>query len=640
MNTTEWATRTLLAMAAMTLAVMLSLDLIQVRSLHRLGVVATALVIGGGGLWILFQEIIRATQCSPDATPFRILGLIVFTGFGVAGAFYGYYEDRFYGVGFTPHVYRTTVILALNSLCVLALVALIAPRVSAHRITRALTFLNNAKASYACAGVVLVVSISAAGVLGWMPHTHDATTHLLEGRILWTEFSVYTPAPAYPELFLGHLRTGEDGWYGKYPIGWPIVLGLFDRLATSWIANPIVAVGLVLGVGALVRRAQGGDFANTCMVFMALSPWLALNAGTQLSHLASGFWLVLFALFFRLEPNAARHCFLAGLCLGAAIITRPADAAFFAIPFAVVGLVKLVRDPRPYAVGVVLAGIGPLIGVAIYLFVNWHTTGSISTTGYGVSGPGAPITKTLSNMSPDSAWSFVLWLQESWVSLNHEWFASAFPVGFFVAVGAWIGRAYVQGLGLFLAGSGSLFLAYGFFQFGDITWVGPRWYVPLIPAVAIVCSAGIFRAIHEVSADGPHTRIASRYLALVVVTLAIAWLIAMPTRAIGLIMHPPHGVDRQVLDVVSRERLNNAVVALPSAFANPGTNTPSYKVLRTAIWTMRFPVASNPVIYVATVKGWTEKARAMWPQRALFEIHRDPGRFELREIRPKTSPSN
>ena len=161
----------------------------------------------------------------------------------------------------------------------------------------------------------LALPVALGGFLAWfaldaVPHFSDSLTYLTQGRMLWAgELSM--PKPAHPDLFIGSLffvtdkqhldpATGEmifDGtrFFGKYPAGWPFVLGFFDKLHIGYMANAALTGLAVLLTYALGRQITTPRVATLAAVLFGCCPWAWFNGAHFASHVAStiavtGFW--------------------------------------------------------------------------------------------------------------------------------------------------------------------------------------------------------------------------------------------------------------------------------------------------------------------------------------------------------------
>jgi 4-amino-4-deoxy-L-arabinose transferase-like glycosyltransferase len=425
----------------------------------------------------------------------------------------------------------------------------------------------------------------------------------------------------HPELIEG-LRAVEPGAAGYYPSGWPALLGLFDGLNVGWLANPVIGAGVVVVTYALVRDIVGGRVAVATAVVLAASPWVYMNAVDQLTHMASTLWLMLFLLGFQrtLGDRSLMWAAGSGLALSAAIMTRPQDAVIFALPCIALAVWRVVTAPRTSLVPLGMVAVMTLPGVALYLLSNLYYSGSMLSTSYGEDAHGL-------HQAPESMFALALWLHESVSELNIRWFAGVFPAAFFVLIGLWFGWRRLRPARLFLACSASLCVLYSLFIFNSRSFMGPRWYAPLAPAIAFLIAVGVVEALDRArtAADRLERQVASSYLALVAVVFLAAWAVGMPARLWDLAVRPPHGVSTAVVDAARAQGLTQAVVGLPPDYFFPGTSEPNYRIPRNGTWAMDMPLERNAVIFVVAAPGWEAKARDLWPERALYEVFMTPG---------------
>lgn len=555
-----------------------------------------------------------------------VVGLLSMTGF-----WYGFSIDN----TFKPYEYRAAASMALYMMAVIGLSRIILSLRPQSGDRLALRWSESSGVVWVSLSS-LMITLGSAGIAGiilqGMPHMVDAFTYLMQGRMLWIGHLTLDP-PVYPELFAGgrHLFVDSEQMYGKYPVGWPAILGAFDHFQLGWLANPVLA-GLIAVVTYRLASKYGDEYlAKLAVLVLALSAGLYWHAATWLSHLASTLWLILFALFFQdmLGRKGIAYGALAGLMLSLAIVTRPQDALFFSLPAIVAGAWIILRGPRVWFPQLAAVALFALPGVAVYLWINQHLMGDWTVSPYGDS----PVDQLSGHakMTGGVGIDPVFWLHESWVGLTREWFAGAFTAAIPIAVGLIFGWRYLRRLWLFLACSGSLLVCYGFIKFGSRTWAGPRWYVPLIPAGAVLIAAGLYAALRRAREGGSAGLLAKSYLAGAISVALITWGLAIPLRLSELAAAPPHGTDRRIVDAVESAGLHNAVIGLEYDYYIPGTGDASYRMLRSGYWAMKVPFEESDVIYVAKTQGWIEKARKSWPDRSIYRVSEAPSplRFEL-----------
>ncbi|MGB0767671.1 MAG: hypothetical protein ACPGYV_08160 [Phycisphaeraceae bacterium] len=562
----------------------------------------------------------------PAHTRFGVLAIAGACVFSVAGLEYGYIRPG----GLVAFEYRPAVRMVCYFFGIMLLACAvpedIGPRVAALIRTRVFGFKH-------VLGLALMTvaagALLGAVVLDGMPHIIDGTSYLIQARILWSGELAMTP-PMYPELFAGELmqmRTSDAGYYSKYPVGWPMVLGLFDSIGAPWLANALLAGVLVVLTYAVVAERGSRRMASLSAAGVALCPWLWMNAGTMMAHLASAVWLWLFLwLFLRGTRTMSRATLaLSGLVLGVAVVTRPADAAFFALPCVALSTGWLIRNGKVWWTRLPMVAVGAMPGVVGYLWINRRLADGGSTYGGGHG-------SVLFEQMPESMGHAIIWLQQSWVGLNAQWLGGAVPVAMLLLCGVVFGVRYLRTQWLGIACASSLFLCYGVFVFGGRAWVGPRWYVPLIPAVALLIAAGINAASHAGRVRSPGGVLAAGYLRAAVVAAAVVFLVVVPMRVVELRTSPPHGIDGRVVGLVESAGLSHAVVALPVSGLDPTTGQPNHKRGIAGMWSMRVPFEASDVIYIAAIDGWQAKASAAWPGRDLYTMNDRAGDMTLTPV--------
>lgn len=591
---------------------------------------AGLLILLAAGLGLLARSMWQLLRRLPGRVQLGLCGLAGAGALSFAGIEYGYLRPG----TLSAYEYRGAVRM-LGYMIGIVLLACSVPEDVGYRFAGAVRrfLLSTKRVLFLGALVVVAGSFIGAVILDGMPHIVDATAYLLQGRMLWSG-QLALDTPAHLDLFQGELlafRVSDAGYYGKYPIGWPLILGFFDLAGAAWLAAPLLAGLLVVLTYLVVAERGSRRTAALSAAVVACCPWLWMNAGTMMSHLASAVWLWLFLwLMVRALRLRSRLCAaLSGLVLGLAVLTRPADAAFFALPCVVLSLVLMARRPGVWLTRLPLVVLATLPGLAVYLYVNAWLTGDSGGSSYGDSH-----SAMLKDQMPQSVTHAIIWLQESWAGLSTQWLAGAAPAGLAIVCGVVFGRRFLKGQSLVLACSLSLFVCYAVFVFGGRAWVGPRWYVPLIPSGAVLIASGLQAAAFAARARSVAAVLGAGYLRVVLVAIGVMLCVVLPVRFVELAQSPPHGIDGRVTALVASQGLSSAVVALPENGLDPTTGQPNYKRGIAGMWTMQTPFEDSDVIYVAGVEGWQSMARDAWPGRAQYYMTDRAGDWQLYPARP------
>lgn len=208
---------------------------------------------------------------------------------------------------------------------------------------------------------------------------------LLRGRIL-------NPLPEDPEFFANqYVLLDSHGWYGKYPIGHPLVLALGEAFGVRWLVGPVLAGLAVLLTFAVGRKLFGAPRAAAGAALLCLSPEFVSTHATGLSQTTSsvvmlaGSWAVL---RLRDDPSLTRGSF-AGLVWGFALVVRPMPGALFLLAALAGHLFDASQGASLSAwrarAGPVLAAVPGVVGaIALLAWLNQLQTGSPTTSSYGI----------------------------------------------------------------------------------------------------------------------------------------------------------------------------------------------------------------------------------------------------------------
>jgi hypothetical protein len=207
----------------------------------------------------------------------------------------------------------------------------------------------------------LVLSLIAILVCYWIgvtvfegiPHLEDEFAYVWEGEVI-ASGQVTLESPPEPAHFLVPFVVDYNGRrFGKYPLGWPALLGASIFLGLrAWI-NPLLA-----GFGVWLTYRLGKFVLSETVALLAAfltltSPFFLINSGSLLSHpfglvLSASFALAWLNAFSGVEKGHSSWLplLVAAFCLGVLGLTRPLTAVAVALPFGVHGLYLLIRGDR------------------------------------------------------------------------------------------------------------------------------------------------------------------------------------------------------------------------------------------------------------------------------------------------------
>lgn len=331
-----------------------------------------------------------------------------------------------------------------------------------------------------------------------LSHIEDEIAYLWQAQVI-ARNQLSLPSPEQPKSFLVPFVIDYNGQrFGKYPLGWPVVLSFGVRLGIHYLVNPILA-GLGLWLTYRLGKRVLSEMVGLIAAGLTLtSPFFLMNSGSLLSHplglvLSAGFalaWLDAFA-----KPITTRRwlaTITAAGALGVLVLTRPLTAAAVAIPFAMHGLYLLWRGNSDIRKRLALFVLIVLALTSLHFAWQYAVTGDALMNpytlwweydkigfgpGHGHSEEGHTLEKARINtrFSLRSGWHDLFgWAGYSWLFL---------PPGILAIrrnKRAWLLASVVL----------SLVLVYTLYWIGSALF-GPRYYYEGLYSLTIVSAAGI-----------------------------------------------------------------------------------------------------------------------------------------------------
>jgi hypothetical protein len=331
-----------------------------------------------------------------------------------------------------------------------------------------------------------------------MGHLEDELAYIWQAEVI-AGGHLTRPIPPGENSFLVPFVVDYQGQrFGKYPLGWPVVLALGVLTGARGGVNPLLA-----GLGVwLTYRLGKRIFAPIVGVIAAgltlTSPFFLMNSGSLLSHPLGLVLTGAFTLAWLEAFTAPRHprpwlaALTAGAALGLLALTRPFTALVVALPFGLHGLVLLWRGPgtarrQVLTVGLLAAAIGGL-----HLLWQWAVTGDPMLNPYVLWWPydrigfGPGIGHRPDGHNLQQAWINTRYAMRTGMSDLMGWGPLSL---LFVPFGLWAARKNLPAL---TVGSLMPLLAVGYLAY----WVGaslfgPRYYYEGLFSLTIFSAAGI-----------------------------------------------------------------------------------------------------------------------------------------------------
>lgn len=214
-----------------------------------------------------------------------------------------------------------------------------------------------------------------------MAHLEDEMAYLWQAQVV-ARGELMLPSPPSPTSFLYPFVVDYQGQrFGKYPIGWPVVLSLGERLGLRFLVNPLLA-----GFGVWLTYLLGKRLFDPTVGLLSAgltltSPFFLMNSGSLLSHplglvLSAAFVLAWMDAFVDhvASPRWLPVLVAAG-SLGLLALSRPFTALSVGLPFAIHGLVLLVRGDQSTRRLLILLGGVTLLIASLHFLWQYAVTG-------------------------------------------------------------------------------------------------------------------------------------------------------------------------------------------------------------------------------------------------------------------------
>lgn len=178
--------------------------------------------------------------------------------------------------------------------------------------------------------------------LGGIPHVSDEIAYTLQSRLFAAGMRVGEAADN-ASMWVYPFWNSDGPMYSPFPIGWPMLLSLGERMGLAGWVNPLlcgVAPVLVYRIGRSVQDVRTGVLAA---LICACSPGLWIMGGSRMAHTS-----VLIALGVLVVTVLERSDSWKAWAVGAAsaayvVLARPFDAALLAAPLLAWGLMPAHR---------------------------------------------------------------------------------------------------------------------------------------------------------------------------------------------------------------------------------------------------------------------------------------------------------
>jgi len=204
-----------------------------------------------------------------------------------------------------------------------------------------------------------------------LPHLEDEVAYLYQARIFaGGNITIDTPQPRqafWQPFIIDDTQTGQR--FGKYTIGYPIVLAIGEVMGQSWLINALFAMLSVALVYRLGETLFNADVGLVGAGLLSFSPMALLLNSTLMGHtVALAYTMAFIWAYWHIEqgkPRIFRWASVAGITLGLLLITRPATTIAIALPFVVWAILRLARTLLSGGIAPVLREVRPYLLLSV-----------------------------------------------------------------------------------------------------------------------------------------------------------------------------------------------------------------------------------------------------------------------------------
>ena len=466
----------------------------------------------------------------------------------------------------------------------------------------------------------LLAAVAGRLVLGNIPHVSDEVAYQFQARSIALG-ALAMPAPSVPDAFnFLHLMIHDGNWYGIMNPGWPAILAAGELIRLPWIINPILGGLGLIAFGAFFREAGLDDReGRLAVLLMALSPLLIFMSGSYMSHPAN---LLLFGVFCwnwarMLKRGSIVAAIIAGGALAINLLVRPVDAIVVTLPFIVQLLIHLRRRPR-FLRHATMVGMVGSVGIWGTMAYNQKLTGNAFEM---------PVTQYFNARNPGEHFGLGFGPQMGTKLHGDEWpgftpvdavritsyrlvefLKDLYGVPLIVlagVIGGLRGRWREWGeWRLVLLASGAAVIGVYFLHFYHGIAYGSRHYYLAVPAVAVVLSRLLARAMAGENAAGRQLA-AAGVLGLIVTVITFAGPPLVQEYGKGY-----RGVSPAVSRAVRQAGISRAVI-----FVEPGSWS-----WKSAFPLNRYPLEKADLLFARDRGEGNAEVLAKFPGRPVYYL--------------------
>jgi len=212
-----------------------------------------------------------------------------------------------------------------------------------------------------------------------MPHIADTYSQYVHAKIM-ARGNLYEPTHKFPQFFHFQTMINENGkYFSGYPPGHIFMLAIGVFFHVPWLVNPLLGALSVGAIYLLTNELANRRAAYVAVALALTSPFILFMSSEYMSHATALLFLTLFIYgYIKFQKtHAPRFAWMAGACIGYAMLTRPQAALPFATPVMLHALWLVYTQPKRYLPTLAyMAGAFVLLAgcMAAYIIINYGYT--------------------------------------------------------------------------------------------------------------------------------------------------------------------------------------------------------------------------------------------------------------------------
>jgi hypothetical protein len=228
---------------------------------------------------------------------------------------------------------------------------------------------------------ILLSAWVSADIYEGLAQLEDEFAYQWQAQVI-TQGDLKISSPPEAQMFVVPFVIDHGGErFGKYPLGWPVMLSFGERLGLIRLVNPLLAGLAVWLTYRLGQNLLGNKVGLLAAGLTVISPLFLTYTGSILSH-TWGLVLSLVLAISWLDINNQRAdlpgwlpTLVAGLSLGVLVLSRPWTAFGVAIPFGIHGIFQIWRGPHTLRKRIFAVGMITLLVASIHFLWQFALTG-------------------------------------------------------------------------------------------------------------------------------------------------------------------------------------------------------------------------------------------------------------------------